>query len=518
MFRENVEHIQKDLFGLFQSMPKGMQNKASASEEHEFYKLIYCRIDERLFEPLYSEVGSRPNAAVNSMISAMVLMHKHNWTYEELFNNLQFNLLTRLALGLDDLQSMPFCMATLFNFQNRLSAHYAQSGEDLIESIFDGLTAQQLKALGLNASIQRSDSFMAESNIRDYTRVQLLVEVVIRFHRALSDEDKMLYHDHFADYLQGSSGQYIYRLQRSQVPHELEKLAKLYQWIVKKLRSGYRDAEIYQTLKRVYHEHFTVVRKKVHVRPAEELSSGSVQSPDDVEASYREKKNEPYKGRVVNVVETAHPDNKVNLITDVDVNANNIDDSKVLHKRMDGLKAKTPELNELHMDGGYGSADNDRAFEKHQIQAVQTAVRGRERNVKFDMEQINDQTYLIRCPLQQAESTFARKRFKACFDLDQCRQCPHQRGCPAQKCRDRRTWYFTRGDFLRVCRISAMGKLPPERRSLRNNVEATVKEFKCRTRCGKLKVRGTFKTRIFAFATGIAVNFGRIYRYQLQLS
>jgi hypothetical protein len=516
MFRENVEHLQKDMFGLFHSMPKGMQKKASASEEHDFYKLMYCQVDEQLFEPLYSDVGSRPNAAINGMVSAMVLMHKRHWTYEELFNNLQFNLLTRLALGLDDVESMPFCMATLFNFQNRLLAHYVKTGEDLIECIFDGLTAQQLKTLGLDTTIQRTDSFLAESNIRDYTRVQLLVEVIIRFYRTLSDEDKQLYHDHFADYLQGSSGQYIYRLQRSEVPHELEKLAKLYQWIVKKFRSAYKDTEIYQTLKRVYHQHFTVIKRKVYVKPAEDLTSDSVQSPDDVEATYREKNGEHHHGRVINVVETAHPANEVNLITDVAVNENNIDDSKVLHKRIDQLKAKTPELNEMHLDGGYGSIDNDRAFAKHQITPVQTAVRGRKSAVRFDMEQIDDHTYLVQCPGQQAKSAWLRKRFKVCFELDQCSQCPHQRQCPAQKRKSSRTLYFNHDDYLRIRRINSIEKLPEDRRALRNNVEATVNEFKCRTKSGHLKVRGTFKTRIFAFSTAMAINFGRIYRYGLQ--
>lgn len=174
---------------------------------------------------------------------------------------------------------------------------------------------------------------------------------------------------------------------------------------MKKFRSAYKDTEIYQTLKRVYHEHFTAVKRKVYVKPAEELGSGSVQSPDDVEATYREKKSEPHKGRVINVVETGHPDNRVNLIIDVDVNANNIDDSKARHSRIDGLKAKTPELNKLHIDGGYGSAENDRAFEKQQIQAVQTAVRGRESKVKYDMQQIDDHTCLVQCPGQQAKST-----------------------------------------------------------------------------------------------------------------
>ena len=48
---------------------------------------------------------------------------------------------------------------------------------------------------------------------------------------------------------------------------------------------------------------------------------------------------------------------------------------------------------------------------------------------------------------------------------------------------------------------------------LRVNVEATVCEFKRKMNNGKLKVRGLFKTQIFAYTVGIVVNFGMIYRY-----
>ena len=43
-----------------------------------------------------------------------------------------------------------------------------------------------------------------------------------------------------------------------------------------------------------------------------------------------------------------------------------------------------------------------------------------------------------------------------------------------------------------------------------------MNEFKIRTPGGKLKVRGLFKATLFAFNSGIAINFGRIYRYIAQ--
>ena len=66
---------------------------------------------------------------------------------------------------------------------------------------------------------------------------------------------------------------------------------------------------------------------------------------------------------------------------------------------------------------------------------------------------------------------------------------------------------------MRNQRNKNIQKIPKERRKIRPNVEATMKEFKVKTKAGKIKVRGMFKASIFAFAMGISINFGRIYRY-----
>ena len=100
-------------------------------------------------------------------------MAYNKWSYEELFNQIEFNILTKLALGLDSIEYHPFSPATIFNFQNRLTAHFCKTGENLLENVFDKLTDKQLKALKIKTDIQRTDSFAASSNIRNYSRLQL---------------------------------------------------------------------------------------------------------------------------------------------------------------------------------------------------------------------------------------------------------------------------------------------------------------------------------------------------------
>jgi len=441
-------------------------------------------------------------------------MYHNNWTTEQLFNRIDFDLLTRTALGLDTLEETPFCPATFFNFQNRLLWHFSRTGENLIEGVFDSLTQQQLKTLKIKTNIQRSDSFMAMSNIRSYSRTQLLIEMLIRLYRVLSDEDKLRFKELLNPYIKQSSGQYIYNLQRSAVPHELEKLGRLYHKLYEALKENYQDFEVFSIFERVYTEHFTVVKDKVQVKPNEELKGSILQSPDDIDATYRKKQGRHCRGQSVNVTETANPENELNLITDVAVCSNDTDDSKILNERLEPIKDKTPDLEELHTDGAYGSEDNDKKMEELQITHVQTAVRGRKAEVSIQIEEVSDEQYTVKCPHQSVSSEKARKRYKACFDMKICKQCSLSKCCPAKEQSDKRTYYFARSDYLLGKRNRNIKSLPPERRKLRPNVEATVKEFtKPLNHKGKLKVRGLFKTMVYAHAMAISINFGRVWRY-----
>jgi len=102
-------------------------------------------IDEGIFSELYSHKKSRPNVAVNRMVGALILKHSSNWTYEELFKNLTFNILTRHAIGINTIEEDAFSEASLFNFLNKMSEHLLNEGEDLMKKVFEKLTANQIE-------------------------------------------------------------------------------------------------------------------------------------------------------------------------------------------------------------------------------------------------------------------------------------------------------------------------------------------------------------------------------------
>jgi hypothetical protein len=514
MFTESTAHRQRDLFDdMLLSLPEAKRKKALASEEHGFYREVFSRIDESLFAPLYPSQRGRSNSPVNAMVGAIVLREVRHWTFEELFARLDFDILTRLALGLTNLSDAPFCPATLFNFQNRLLDYEREHGINLLETVFDQLTAGQLKRFGVKTDIQRCDSFRAMSNIASYGRVRLLIEVLLRVVRILSDADRKRVAAVLHDYLGQTADNYVYRLDAADLPRELDKLASIYVGLEKELGKTYEDQPAWQMFERVLSEQFETDDGSVRVKERKELGSGTLQSPDDPDATYNAKGGKPQKGHKVNVVETASPDNDLNLIVDVATDANNVSDGAMLSERMDGLKERTPDLAEMHTDGGYGGSALDPKMEAHKVLHVETGTKMGKARVNMQYTATGDGGYEVTCPRRTVIAERTRKRWKADFHEGICTGCPHVDQCPTEQRKGRRTLYFEESWALSSIRSRNIELIPEKRRKLRANVEATMKQFTgCFNHKGKLRVRGRSRAAFQMLAMAMAINFGRIFR------
>ncbi|MGC9331007.1 MAG: hypothetical protein ACP5DZ_03920, partial [Bacteroidales bacterium] len=227
--------------------------------------------------------------------------------------------------------------------------------------------------------------------------------------------------EHIKPYSKQGSQKYVYSLKSSDLTHELKKLGEIYNAVYQHVKIKYSDTDEFRIFQRVYNEHFTIIEGETKVNPNNELNSSMLQSPDDEDATYRKKRDQESKGFTINATETANPENNIQLLNDIAVNKNNIDDSKILEERADKIIEKTPDLNELHTDGGYGSEEVDKKMEEHNITLVTTAVRGRESKIKLSITQTPEKEqeyYTVKCPLQAVKSTPTKKRNKAVFDTD----------------------------------------------------------------------------------------------------
>ena len=267
-----------------------------------------------------------------------------------------------------------------------------------------------------------------------------------------------------------------------------------------------------------------VVEEEVRVKKGKDLSAASMQSPDDLEATYRNKGGKSYVGHVVNVTETADPENDVQLITKVQVESNNVDDAQMLVEAIPELVERT-ELSQLYTDGGYGSGEVDELCHQNGIEQVQTAIRGatpsKEKLHLADFEigvDEEENPNRISCPagkLGAISSLRKPGRYKAIFAQDGCAGCPLLEQCPThlKKKRPQRSFYFTLNEIRVASRRRRMKQEKATGTNLRAAVEATVRQISCRLQHGHLRVRGHNRVSMVMLASATMANLRRIWRH-----
>ncbi len=526
MFRKNDQHLQWPLFSSIDSLPKKQQVRLEASWAGTFYHELFCRIDEEPFADVYSDEDSRPNIPVNVLVGFETLKAGYGWSDEEAYDHFCFDVQVRYALGCRDLSEGHFELRTVYNFRQRVAQHMQETGENLIERAFEQVTDEQIAAFELKTNKLRMDSTLIASNIRQTTRLRLLVEVLQRVHRMLDESDQQQYADDFAAYLKGSSGQYIYSIKREKYAEHLQRAGELMHKLVTELQAKYVDEPTYQVLDRVFKEHFVSAENTLRAKKGKELSADSLQSPDDWEATYRQKRGQDHIGYVTNVTETCHPENPFQLIVKVQTESNNTDDAAMLAETLPSLKERTG-VNEMHTDGGYNSPEVDKAMQEQQVQQIQTAIRGRQpAEEKLGLEDFTWQTNAdagqpqsVTCPHgQQAESAAGRKegRYRAAFDSSGCESCPLRDQCPTEplKRRPENVLRFSQQDVNVALRRQRCADERASKQHLRPAVEATVRAVKHPFGNGKVPVRGKPRVGMLMIGTSAMNNVRQIYRYQ----
>lgn len=438
MYHSNQRHLQAPLFSDLNHLSEKARAHLDQSWAGIFYREFFCRLDEAPFAVLYSDTPSRPNIPVNVLVGLEALKAGFGWSDEEMHDAFLFDVQVRYALGYRNLGEGDFDLRTVYNFRGRLSAHMRETGENLIEHAFAQITDEQIAAFQLKTGRLRMDSTQIASNIERMGRIQLLVEVLQRTHRMLSDLDQAQYADDFAPYLKGSSGQYVYHLKGQDTAPHLQRIGELMHRLLVELAPGYTEDETYQMLQRVFDEQFVLSDPEsqaaadedagsaptpgpleadessvalatsddtsipmrsavastglgngdpdgasalsspalVQVRPGTDISPRSLRSPDDPEATYRKKGHKAYEGYVTNITETCDLDNPFQLIVKVQTAPNATEDTTLLLETASELKARL-DVHTLYNDAGYCSPEVDRVLRALKIEQVPSALCGK---------------------------------------------------------------------------------------------------------------------------------------------
>jgi hypothetical protein len=585
MYRANRQHLQSTLFSDLDNLSAKARRRLEESWAGVFYREFFCRLDETPFAVLYSDNASRPNVPINVLVGLETLKAGFGWSDEEMYEACLYNVQVRYALGMRNLGEGEFDLRTVYNFRQRLSEHMQRTGENLLDRAFIHITDGQIGAFQIKTGRLRMDSTQIATNIRHTSRLQLLVEVLQRVHRILDEADTARYAAAFAPYLQGSSGQYVYRLKgEEEIKPHLQRVGELMYCLVVELAPTYEAHATYQMLRRVFHEQFTLsadasptakadddtggdpsggqmdggetislsetndpptpleseapvsitagvtdaghlppaALATVRVKPGKDISSTSLQSPDDPQATYRYKRNQGYRGYVVNLAETCEPVNQFQLIVNLQTAPNVTDDPLLLAAALPDLKVRT-NLYALYTDGGFGSPAVDAILAALHIKHIPTALRGRtptpERTLLADCTfqlTADGQPVGLKCPhgyLATVQPGRKPGRYIAEWETTPCPIChfaPHHTGRkpPFMLC----AW-FSRDDFNRAIRRQRTHDYRVQHKNLRVAVEATIAALKRPFNDDQVPVRGQFRLGALMIGSAAMVNIRRIQRY-----
>ena len=524
MYKDNKHHNQPVLICSVNELPEEQREYLDASWAGVFYREFFCRLNEAPFAVLYAKMPSRPNYPVNVLVGLEYLKAGFGWSDKEMYEAFLYNMQVRYALGYDEFGKGYFDLRTLYYFRERLSRYMQEKGVNLLDQAFEQVTDQQIVAFQIKTKLQRMDSTQVGSNIRRIGRVQLLVEVLQRVQRMLNKSDQERYTAGFAPYVQGHAGQYVYHMKTEETDAHLQRIGEFMHQLLVELKPIYATEPVYLVLERVFGEHFRLEQQNVVTIPNQDLSATSLQSPDDMEATYREKQGKGYHGYVANLSETCDPQNPLQLITKVQVASNDVDDSQLLAEALPDLKKRT-ELDTIYTDGGHGGPDSDLVLQQQKVEHIQTAIRGRTLDpdklylanftIKFNPD---NQPVKVTCPHGQTEpahSSSQKKAFVAHFGAVVCSTCPLVDKCPAQpgKRDPRRHVRFTQAQAQASERRRRSREQQKEGRNLRAAVEATMRSIKHPFPAGKLPVRGKFRITSMLIGSAAVSNVRRIDRY-----
>jgi hypothetical protein len=507
MFKKSSKETQLDVFSSVPNMLESSSFKQYSDQGHwhnQFREQVVMRIDESIFSVLFNDTTGAPNASIRTLVGMMILKESFAWSDSQLFEHSRFNLLVRSSLGLFNINDPLPVESTYYLLRKRIYDHQKQNGEDLMGKVFAHITSGQINEFDVNGRSIRMDSKLIGSNIAIFTRYEIIHQTLCMFYKSLDKAAKsklfVVDRKHLELLMKEESSKTVYHSTKDELKGRLQTIGILIYNLLNRLE--YLQTELYQLLQRVFNEQYKVIEdQQIELRPKEEISSSSLQSPHDPDSAFRNKGDQKVKGYSVNITETCSEDN-LNLITNVIVEKANTPDTAFVEPAIEATIEVTGQMiKTVYADGAFQSPDNDSCCES--IDMVFTGIQGAESKYDLDM---TPEGLLV-------TDTKTGKQMKAVLV---------KKNKNSKEDRWRITtpngYYYFNQQAIRASRLrrEIKGRTVEELHK-RNNVEATIFQLGIPLRNNKSKYRGLIKQKIWTYCRCLWINLIRILNFTKQI-
>ncbi len=516
MFKANKNHKQDNLMDSSRWMNPKIQDKLKKSWAPIFYEHVFCKIDEEPFAVLYGKTG-KPNFPVNILLSIEYIKHMKDCSDLELLDSFYFDYLVNYAVGIRALGEMNLAERTLYYFRERIYQYCLDhpGEEELLFGPFIALLKNFAAIAGISLEEQRTDTTLFMSNIKKAGRISLAYDVLAKAVKAIPEGELT---DALAKVLEPNfKTDVLYRAKAQEGETKLKLLLGLCQETLQILKTRQEGFDEVRILGRFLAEQSTLDPENGQPIPRskKEISSTSLQSAHDEDATYRKKGHVGQSGYTLEISETCSKDNDFQLITDYAVESNNTSDVEILKDRMDNIRDTG--CTDLYVDGGFHSPEVHQVAKESDIEIHLTNMSGTEPTKKLPVNEfdIDETTNVInKCPAGhtpihsgvksgQTTAHFPHDACVGCELKDRCYSKPQVKSCVVRI-------------SLKAVETSRerekMKAYKKENTSKRAGIEGSNSALK-RKGLDKLRVRGKAKSSVVCALKVTAQNIKRFIKY-----
>jgi len=443
----------------------------------------------------YSPDMGRPTKELYSIAGLILLMECMDWTKQEALDAYSYHMDVHYALNMEPVTN-DMSIRTL----ERYILIFEQ--DKLARSVMDEVTVKLAELLEIKIDKQRLDSTHVFSNMASFGRTRLMGVAVKRFltqvqrhdsgfYASLSESLRQRYgpsvHQMFADTGKDKESRHLLRQQVAEDMHLLiVKFAEM---------DKHRDRSSYKAMEQIFYEQCEVHEKKVTLK--EKPGSDVMQNPSDPDATYDGHKGQGYQ---VQISETCHPDNEVQLVTTALAQTAAKSDAEAVEPVLEDLQKSGLLPQEMLVDTSYASDENVQTAKGFDVELVGPVPgsnsQGAADDLTIDDFNVGETSGQVVCcpaghkPVSSVHDSETGKTRTTMPD-SACATCEYFDQCPVEKKRkgyqvdhtgkQRRTAARRHEEATDVFR---------ERYRTRGGIEGTNSGLKRRTGLGHVRVRG----------------------------
>jgi len=512
MFRESDEYHQLKAYSSNDTIINEKLLKLFKDKKawHNLFRTqVVELIDEDIFRPLFCDGFGAPNASIRVLVGMFILKEARGMSDSQLFENCNFNILYKSALGLHNFDDLLPASSTYYLLRERIVKWEEEGHGNLLEQVFAQITRSQVKEFKIDGKKIRMDSKLLGSNIAWYNRYELVHETLYQAYRGLKVQFARVLSEVEFNFLKvtlGEAGKNVsYRSNKLELENKLTQLGSIIYKIISHIEGN--TVKSIENLRKVFEQQYEVIGDTVIPLPKQQLKATCIQSPHDTDCHYKQKGNKQTKGYSINTTETCNPENNVNLITNVGVESASKTDNDHLIPAVEATQEILSQpIETLNTDGAYHSFPNENYCREKGIDHIIGTLTGNQARHNYSFNENNE---------LEATNIHTNEVFP-CIPV----KTKNPDAIPKWRFYDDtgKRKYITQIDVDASMLRRQIKARTKEEVNLRNNVEATIFQLGYHYRGNKSRYRGLTKHRMWANLRCIWINFMRIRKYMVSLN